>query len=239
MTFLWWSTIAAGRTYMAMARYSGITLVCVLLGDKVPTTNTKGTKYDKIIANRFLEARNLFEYGYSYLFPLVNVRTLKAEGLTVEFPAVVHKGDEERSVPAVVEDVDAVVSMYLPARDALKEQDKIRAQVSLTEASVPVQAGDPAGEVSYYYEDRLLFTLPLVFKYGLEPDPTPTPAAVLTVEERPLPSPGETAAPVQELRPEPKASSAPGKTLAGWALAPLALFGVVFVVFLLIRRKKR
>ena len=59
------STIAAGRTYMAMARYSGITLVCVLLGDKVPTTNTKGTKYDKIIANRFLEARNLFEYGYS------------------------------------------------------------------------------------------------------------------------------------------------------------------------------
>lgn len=233
------STIAAGRTYMAMARYSGVTLVCVLLGDKVPTTSTKGTKYDKIIANRFLEARNLFEYGYSYLFPLVNVRTLKAEGLTVEFPALVHKGDEERSVPAVVEDVDAVVSMYLPARDALKEQDKIRAQVSLTEASVPVQAGDPAGEVSYYYEDRLLFTLPLVFEYGLEPDPTPTPAAVLTVEERPLPSPGATAAPVQELRPEAKASSTPGKTLAGWALAPLALFGVVFVVFLLVRRKKR
>ncbi len=233
------STIAAGRTYMAMARYSGVTLVCVLLGDKVPTTSTKGTKYDKIIANRFLEARNLFEYGYSYLFPLVNVRTLKAEGLTVEFPALVHKGDEERSVPAVVEDVDAVVSMYLPARDALKEQDKIRAQVSLTEASVPVQAGDPAGEVSYYYEDRLLFTLPLVFEYGLEPDPTPTPAAVLTVEERPLPSPGATAAPVQELRPEAKTSSTPGKTLAGWALAPLALFGVVFVVFLLVRRRKR
>jgi D-alanyl-D-alanine carboxypeptidase len=233
------STIAAGRTYMAMARYSGITLVCVLLGDKVPTTNTKGTKYDKIIANRFLEARSLFEYGYSYLFPLVNVRTLKAEGLTVKFPAVVHKGGETFSVPAVVEDVDAVVSMYLPARESLKEQGKIRAQVSLTEAYVPVQAGAPAGEVSYYYEDRLLFTLPLVFEYGLEPDPTPTPAAVLTVEERPLPSPGETAAPVQELRPEAKTSSTPGKALAGWALAPLALFGVVFVVFLLVRRKKR
>ena len=66
-----------------------------------------------------------------------------------------------------------------------------------------------------------------------------TPAAVLTVEERPLPSPGETAAPVQELRPEAKTSSTPGKALAGWALAPLALFGVVFVVFLLVRRKKR
>ena len=234
------STIAAGRTYMAMARFSGVTLVCVLLGDKVPTSGTKGTKYDKIIANRFAEAKSLFEYGYDYLFPLVNVRTLKAEGLTVEFPAAVKKGEETRSVPAIVEDVDAVVSMYLPARLALQERDRVRAQVSLTEANVPVQAGDPAGEVSYYFEDRLLFTLPLVFEYGLEPDPTPTPAPVLTVETRPLPSPGETAAPVQEIpsAPEPESPVPAQSNLLWFIFPPLVLMGSLFV-FLLHRRKKR
>ena len=233
------STNAAGRTYMAMARYSGVTLVCVLLGDKVSTSGTKGTAYDKIIANRFVEAKTLFEYGYSYLFPLVNVRTLKDEGLPVEFPALVHKGQEVRTLPAVVKDVDVVVSMYRPARQALQEKDGVRVQVSLPETFVPVKAGEAAGEASYYYEDRLLFTLPLVYEYGLDPDPTPTPAPMLQVEKRPLSSPGETTAPVQELRPEPKASSGPGKAIAVWALAPLVLFGVVFVVFLLVRRKKR
>jgi D-alanyl-D-alanine carboxypeptidase len=233
------STLAAGRTYMAMARYSGVTLVCVLLGDKVPTANVKGTAYDKIIANRFVEAKTLFEYGYSYLFPLVNVRTLKDEGLPVEFPALVHKGQEVRTLPAVVKDVDVVVSMYRPARQALQEKDGVRVQVSLPETSVPVKAGEAAGEASYYYEDRLLFTLPLVYEYGLDPDPTPTPAPMLQVEKRPLSSQGETTAPVQELRPELKASSGPGKAIAVWALALLALFGVVFVVFLLVRRKKR
>ena len=232
------STNAAGRTYMAMARYSGVTLVCVLLGDKVPTTSTKGTKYDKIIANRFVEAKALFEYGYSYLFPLVNMRTLKAEGLPVEFSAEVHKGEEVRAVPAILEDIDAVVSMYLPARLALSEKDAVRAQVSLPEASVPVKAGDPAGEVSYYYQDRLLFTLPLMFEYGLEPDPTPTPAPVLTVEKRPLPSPGETAAPVQELNPESEATAPSQPSRLLWPiLLSLILLGGVFVL-LLIRRKK-
>ena len=135
------STNAAGRTFIAMARYSGVTLVCVLLGDKVSTSGTKGTAYDKIIANRFAEAKSLFEYGYEYLFPLVNVRTLKAEGLPVEFPAAVQKDEEVCTVPAVVADVDAVVSMYLPARLALQSQGDVRAQVSLPQASVPVCAG--------------------------------------------------------------------------------------------------
>ena len=143
------STNAAGRTFMAMARFSGVTLVCVLLGDKVSTSGVKGTAYDRIIANRFVEAKALFEYGYDYLFPLVNVRTLKAEGLPVSFSASVQKGEETCPVPAVVEDVDAVVSMYLPARLALQQKGDVRAQVSLSQASVPVRAGDPAGEVSY------------------------------------------------------------------------------------------
>lgn len=233
------STNAAGRTYMAMARYSGVTLVCVLLGDKVSTSGTKNSKYDKIIANRFLEAKNLFEYGYSYLFPLVNVRTLKAEGLPVEFSHPVQKGAETVPLPTVVEDIDAVVSMYLPARLALQSGGQIRVQVNQPEAAVPVHAGDPAGQVSYYYEDRLLFTLPLVFQYGLGPDPTPTPAPILTVETRPLPSLGATAAPVQEIPSAPEGAETGGRTNLLWfVLPPLLLMGGLFV-FLLLRRKKR
>ena len=234
------STNAAGRTYMAMARYSGVTLVCVLLGDKVSTSGTKNSKYDKIIANRFLEAKNLFEYGYSYLFPLVNVRTLKAEGLPVEFSHPVQKGQETVPLPTVVEDIDAVVSMYLPARLALQSgSGAIRVQVEQPEASVPVHAKDPAGQVSYYYEDRLLFTLPLVFQYGLEPDPTATPAPMLTVETRPLPSPGATAAPVQEIPSSPEDAETDGPTNLLWfVLPPLVLIGGLFLFFLL-RRKKR
>ena len=234
------STNAAGRTYMAMARYSGVTLVCVLLGDKVSTSGTKNSKYDKIIANRFLEAKDLFEYGYSYLFPLVNVRTLKAEGLPVEFSHPVQKGQETVPLPTVVEDIDAVVSMYLPARLALQSgSGEIRVQVEQPEASVPVHAKDPAGQVSYYYEDRLLFTLPLVFQYGLEPDPTATPAPMLTVETRPLPSPGATAAPVQEIPSSPEDAETDGPTNLLWfVLPPLVLIGGLFLFFLL-RRKKR
>ena len=234
------STNAAGRTYMAMARYSGVTLVCVLLGDKVSTSGTKNSKYDKIIANRFLEAKDLFEYGYSYLFPLVNVRTLKAEGLPVEFSHPVQKGAETVPLPTVVEDIDAVVSMYLPARLALQSgSGEIRVQVEQPEASVPVHAKDPAGQVSYYYEDRLLFTLPLVFQYGLEPDPTATPAPMLTVETRPLPSPGATAAPVQEIPSSPEDAETDGPTNLLWfVLPPLVLIGGLFLFFLL-RRKKR
>ena len=233
------STNAAGRTYMAMARYSGVTLVCVLLGDKVSTSGVKGTPYDKIIANRFVEAKALFEYGYEYLFPLVNVRTLQAEGLPVEFSAAVRKGEESCAVPAVVKDADAVVSMYLPARLALQSKGDVRAQVSLTEAAVPIRAGDPAGEVSYYYEDRLLFTLPLVYEYGLEPDPTPSPVPILQVEKRPLPAAGETSAPVQEFQAEPEAAETQRQAGLIWLVLPVLLvIGSVFV-FLLIRRKKR
>ena len=233
------STTAAGRTYMAMARYSGVTLVCVLLGDKKSTSGTKGTKYDKIIANRFLEAKALFEYGYSYLFPLVNVRTLKSEGLPVEFSGEVLKGEEIITVPTAVGDVDAVVSLYLPARQALKRSDLIRAEISQPEVSVPVKAGDPAGQVSYYYEDRLLFTLPLVFQYGLEPDPTATPAPVLQVEQR-SPLPGKTAAAVQEMQ-EGTEPDAPQRSGGLWlyVLLPLLLFGGGFVLLLTRRRKKQ
>ena len=103
---------------------------------------------------------------------------------------------------------------------------------------MPVHAGDPAGEVSYYYKDRLLFTLPLIFQYGLEPDPTASPAPVLTVETRPLPSSGETAAPVQEIPAEPQLSAPDKQTNLFWfVLPPLILIGGVFV-FLLVRRKK-
>ena len=232
------STNAAGRTYMAMARYSGVTLVCVLLGDKVPTSGTKGTKYDKIIANRFLEAKALFEYGYSYLFPIVNVRTLAGEGLETEFPATVQKGDEQVPLPITVADIDAAVSVYLPARLALQTGKKLRTEVSLLEVSVPVKAGEPAGEVSYFFDDRLLFSLPLVFEYGLDPDPTPTPEPVLTVEKRPQPSPGEILAPVQEIPSEPETPLVQGRSRLLWyILSPLVLMGGLFVFFLLKRKR--
>ena len=143
-------------------------------------------------------------------------------------------------LPTVVEDIDAVVSMYLPARLALQSgSGEIRVQVEQPEASVPVHAKDPAGQVSYYYEDRLLFTLPLVFQYGLEPDPTATPAPMLTVETRPLPSPGATAAPVQEIPSSPEDAETDGPTNLLWfVLPPLVLIGGLFLFFLL-RRKKR
>ena len=141
-------------------------------------------------------------------------------------------------LPVTVADIDAAVSVYLPARLALQAGEKIRTEVSLLEASVPVHAKDPAGEVSYFYEDRLLFSLPLVFQYGLEPDPTPTPEPVLTVETRPLPSPGETAAPVQEIPSEPKTPPAQDQSRLLWyVLSPLALMGGLFVFFLLKRKK--
>ncbi len=233
------STNAAGRTYMAMARYSGVTLICVLLGDKVSTSGKKGTAYDKIISNRFVEAKQLFEYGYSYLFPLVNVRTLKAEGMPVEFIAQVHKGEELCDLPVIAEDVDAVVSMYLPARLELQATGKIQYEVSLTEASVPVKTGEPAGQVSYYFEDRLLFSLPLVYEYGLEPDPTPSPVPVLQVEKRALSSSGETPAPVQEIQATTAVSQPSAHTGSMWiVLLPIIVIGGLFVLFL-IRRKHR
>lgn len=232
------STLAAGRTYMAMARYSGVTLVCVLLGDKAPTPSTKGTKYDKIIANRFIEAKALFEYGYDYLFPSVNVRALKAEGLPVEFPATVQKGNETCDLPVIVQNLDAEVSIYLPAHLALRQKGKILAQVSLLNAVAPVHSGDPAGEVSYYFEDQLLFTLPLIFEYGLAPDPTPSPIPFLTMEERPLPSSVATAAPVQQISSAAEPSAPAAQTNLLWfVLPPLVLIGGLFV-FLLLRRKK-
>jgi hypothetical protein len=58
------STNAAGRTYMAMARYSGVTLVCVLLGDKVPTTSTKGTAGDPYTVAEALEKMNAQRSGW-------------------------------------------------------------------------------------------------------------------------------------------------------------------------------
>ena len=232
------STNAAGRTYMAMARYSGVTLICVLLGDKVPTSGIKGTPYDKIIANRFLEAKKLFEYGYEYLFPLVNVRTLKTEGLPVEFAASVQKGDETCTVPAIVEDLDAVVCMYLPARLDLKSKDGVIARTSLIEANVPVHAGDHAGEVSYYFEDKLLFTLPLIFEYGLAPDPSPSPAPVLQVEKRPSLYTEGTAAPVLEIRAETEPSETGQSFGLLWIILPAMLvIGIVFILFLI--RKKQ
>ena len=233
------STNAAGRTYMAMARYSGVTLVCVLLGDKVPTTSTKGTAYDKIIANRFLEAKSLFEYGYAHLFPVMSIRMLQAEGLQTEFTATVQKGETSCAIPAVVADLDAAVTVYLPARLALQDKEAIRCDAALTPAEVPIQAGDPAGQVSYYYQDRLLFTLPLVFAYGLEPDPTPSPVPVLTMEKRPLPSPGVTAAPVQQIEEAEEDAPASQQTSPLLFILPsLALLLGVFVYCLLRRRRK-
>lgn len=232
------STNAAGRTYMAMARKDGVTLVCVLLGDKVPTTGTKGTAYDKVIANRFVEARSLFEYGYSYLFPLVNVRTLKDEGLPVSFPAPVHKDGEVRTVPAVVKDLEGVVTMYLPARLALAEKDRVQAVVSLPDAAAPVQAGDLAGEVTYYFEDRLLFTLPLVYEFGLELDPTPSPAAVLTVEPQPLPD-GEASASGEVHAVEASETSAPQGLPLVYILLPLAALAVAIIVAVVLMMGKK
>ncbi len=98
------STNASGRTYMAMARKNGITLICVLLGDKVPTKGLTDRAYDEVQANRFLEAVSLFEYGFAHLMPEVSISDLVSRGLAARFTAEVQDGDSTRILTCVPPD---------------------------------------------------------------------------------------------------------------------------------------
>ncbi|MBQ7277582.1 MAG: D-alanyl-D-alanine carboxypeptidase [Clostridia bacterium] len=227
------STNAAGRTYMAMARCSGVTLICVLLGDRVSTAGTKGTAYDRIVANRFVEAKELFEYGYGFLFPEVSVETLIEKGLPNEFPILVEHGEEQVPVRAAIAPGDTAFSLYRPALEAVGKKGGVTYEVSPLEAAAPVYAGDAAGEVSFYFAKRLLFTVPLVFTDTLLPPATPSPAPVLEVQMRPYHMNAVTPAPVQT--PE---GSDPGPS-PWWLAVPLAAVSGVFLLCLLRRRKAR
>lgn len=173
------STNAAGRTYLAMAQKDGVTLVCVLLGDKVSTKNLKNRAYDEVQANRFLEAVSLFQYGFDRIMPEASLADLISRGLTARFTVEVQDGDSRRlltSVPLTE------VNMRFPIpRAAYNAPESITAQVEQYELIAPVQEGEQVGSVSYYYEGNLLFTLPLLAETSLTPTPTASPAPEIQI----------------------------------------------------------
>lgn len=69
-----------------MAQKNDVTLICVLLGDKVSTRGLSGAAYDAVSANRFLEAVSLFTYGFDYLYPESTLDALAARGLPHVLP---------------------------------------------------------------------------------------------------------------------------------------------------------
>lgn len=148
------STNAAGRTFMAMARYGDVTLVCVLLEDKASTSSLSGGKKDRVIANRFKEARELFAYGYSMLFPDTDIASLLKQYGLDSFPHEV-EGAALLLSPSCPE-----TPIELP-KEALAQADAWEARPSFLEASLPLAAGQLLGEVSYYSGESLLFTLPI------------------------------------------------------------------------------
>lgn len=174
------STNASGRTYMAMARKNGITLICVLLGDKVPTKGLTDRAYDEVQANRFLEAVSLFEYGFAHLMPEVSISDLVSRGLAARFTAEVQDGDSTRILTCVP--LTEGNRLYPLPRAAYETPEAIVAQVEQYVLTAPVQEGEQVGSVSYYYGETLLFTLPLLAETSLLPTPASSPAPEIRVE---------------------------------------------------------
>lgn len=171
------STNAAGLTFMAMAYRDGKTLVCVLLGNYTETKGLKGTPYDQVIAGRFREAVELFEYGFSVLFPSVTAEELLEKGL----PGAFTLQDEATglTVPARAVPEGKAVSV---SSDVLSDLPKMKTAVT-PRFSLPVEAGDTVGEVSYSYGGSVFLTLPLKAESAVAlptPEPTQTPVPVFT-----------------------------------------------------------
>lgn len=173
------STNAAGRTYLAMARKNGVTLVCVLLGDKVPTKNLKDRAYDEVQANRFLEAVSLFQYGFDRIMPEASLSDLLSRGLASRFTVEVQDGDSTRLLTSVP--LTEVNMLYPLPRAAYDAPEAIATQVEQYDLVAPVQEGEQVGTVSYYYEEELLFALPLLAETSLLPSPTASPAPEIQI----------------------------------------------------------
>lgn len=173
------STNAAGRTYLSMAKKNGVTLVCVLLGDKVPTKNLKNRAYDEVQANRFLEAVSLFEYGFDRIMPEASLTDLLSRGLASRFTVEVQDGDSTRLLTSVP--LTEVNMLYPIPRAAYDEPEGMTTQVEQYDLVAPVQEGEQVGTVSYYYEGELLFSLPLLAETSLLPSPTASPAPEIQI----------------------------------------------------------
>lgn len=230
------STNAAGRTFLCLARKDGLTLVCVLLGDKVSTANTKESAYDAIIANRFLEARELFIYGFSYLTPSVKISELIEQGLPYRFSAPLLEDGDARTIPCVLKDTEQTVSLYLPKLLVFQQGGEISYTLNDAPFALPVREGDSAGTVTFTVNGEDFLTLELCFERSLStlPPATATPAvAVLTATPNPTaasPSPG--ASPIGALESE--------SPLSIWLFLPLILLfiGTFLWIFIKLRRKK-
>lgn len=223
------STNASGRTYLAMARKNGITLICVLLGDKVSTKGLTDRAYDEVQANRFLEAVSLFEYGFARLMPEVSIADLVSRGLAARFTVEVQDGDGTRILTCVPKTEGDI--LYPLPRAACEAPETIAAQVEPYDLTAPVQAGEQVGSVSYYYEETLLFTLPLLAETSLLPTPTASPVPEIQVESvsappAPVPSPAS-----QDTAQKPAGS------LLVWVPLVLLLLGTGIFILLAGRRR--
>lgn len=217
------STNAAGRTYLAMARKNGITLVCVLLGDRVSTKGLKDRAYDEVQANRFLEAVSLFTYGFERIMPETSLADLLSRGLASRFTVEAQDGDSTRTLTCVpLADVNMLYSLPRAACDA---PGAIAPQVEQYELVAPVQAGEQVGSVSYYYDETLLFTLPLLAETSLLPTPTASPVPEIQLESASAP-PVTIVSPAAENTPSHRGSS-----LLLWVPLGLLLLGTgIFII---------
>lgn len=224
------STIAAGLTYLGLARRGGKTLVVVLLGDYRDTKNLSGTPYDQVIAGRFREAVDLFTYGYGLLFPETSDEELLKNGLVKTFSVTLTDTQGTKDVPASVSTVKRTAE--LPA-EVISDPSAITGEITLEKTALPVEKGERLGYVTYTYEGETVFTLPLAADeaVSLSPEATPTPEPSL----EPLETPVLFTTPVPVTGEPPKDTSAPLLLYIILALAFLLL--LTLVLFLLTLRK--
>lgn len=181
------STNAAGRTYMAMAKKDGITLICVLLGDKVSTKGLKDRAYDEVQANRFLEAVSLFQYGFDRIMPEASIQELLSRGLPSRFTVEVFDGEQNRLLTCVP--LTEANTLYPIPRAAYDAPDTLDTVVTQSDSlSAPIEEGEVVGSVTYYHEETELFTLPLLAETSLLPVPSASPAPEIQISTAVAPS---------------------------------------------------
>lgn len=230
------STSAAGRTYMAMARKDGVTLVCVLLGDRVSTKGLSDRAYDEVQANRFVEAVALFQYGFDRIMPEASLQELISRGLSTRFTVNVFDGEQTRLLTCVP--LDETNTLYPLPRQAYDAPEKLNTMViqgvSLT---APIEKGQVVGEVAYYLEDgnEPLFTLPLVAETTLLPVATASPAPEIHISTSAAPvSSAPANAPAQGNAPSASQNASPQSTPSLWRWLPLLLLVAGTGVYLLL-----
>lgn len=227
------STNAAGLTYMAMAYRDGKTLVCVLLGNYLDTKGLKGVPYDKIIASRFSEAVEMFEYGFSVLFPEKSAAELLEGGMQQAFAL-----RDEKTGLSIRSKADPAELSAQVSSDMLRNLPGVHAAAQAY-VTLPVKKGDTVGEVNYSYNGSVFLTLPLIAEEDValptaEPTETPAPTPV-PEEETPVPaSAAPTVFPV-----ETEKTGGGAVTALIWVLGVLIVLVALFLILLLSSGKKR